>query len=120
MKSHTRLLTVLDRMDNGPVMDERDFDKLLSKTVRNLLKKYDLKKYSEKIKAICDQYGWIYGFIAAIIHYSIVTLVPSLHGGFALYNGGFTAVFVCIILVPVLEKFCKTKEARKAAKAESK
>ena len=29
MKSHTRLLTVLDRMDNGPVMEEKDFDKLI-------------------------------------------------------------------------------------------
>ena len=32
-------------------------------------------------------------------------------------DGGFTAIFVCIILVPVLEKFCKTKEERKLAKA---
>ena len=76
--------------------------------------------FASGLAPICDQYGWFYGFIAAIIHYGIVTLVPSLHGGFALYNGGFTAVFVCIILVPVLEKFCKTKEARKAAKAETK
>ena len=43
MKSHTRLLTVLDRMDNGPVMDEKDFDKLIAKTVRKLIKKYDLQ-----------------------------------------------------------------------------
>ena len=76
--------------------------------------------FASGLAPICDQYGWFYGFIAAIIHYGIVTLVPGLHGGFSLYNGGFTAVFVCIILVPVLEKFCKTKEARKAAKAESK
>ena len=33
-----------------------------------------------------------------------------------LYNGGFTAIFVCIILVPILEKFCKTKEEKQAAK----
>ena len=52
-----------------------------------------------------------------MIHYSIVTIVPNLHGGFCLYNGGFTAIFVCIILVPVLEKYCKTKEERKLAKA---
>ena len=32
MNSHTRLLTVLDRRDNGPVMDEKDFDKLIAKT----------------------------------------------------------------------------------------
>ena len=42
MKSHTRLLTVLDRMDNGPVMEEKEFDKLISKTVRDWLD--DLKK----------------------------------------------------------------------------
>ena len=68
--------------------------------------------YANGLSPICDKYGWHYGFLAAMIHYTIVTLVPSLHGGFCLYNGGFTAIFVCIILVPVLEKFCKTKEER--------
>jgi hypothetical protein len=76
--------------------------------------------YANGLSPICDKYGWAHGFVAAMIHYCLVTLVPGLHGGFCLYNGGFTAIFVCIILVPVLEKFCKTKEARKAAKAESK
>ena len=47
MKSHTRLLTVLDRMDNGPIMEEADFDKLISKTVRQLIKKYGLKRNPE-------------------------------------------------------------------------
>ena len=49
MKSHTRLLTVLDRMDNGPVMEEKDFDKLLSKTVRKLIKKYELCCYIDLV-----------------------------------------------------------------------
>ena len=52
-----------------------------------------------------------------MIHYCLVTLVPGLHGGFCLYNGGFTAIFVCIILVPGLEKFCTLKADRIAAKA---
>ncbi len=43
MKAHTHLLTVLDRMDNGPIMEEKDFDKLVAKTVKSLIKKYDLK-----------------------------------------------------------------------------
>ena len=43
MKSHTRLLTVLDRMDNGEIMEEAAFDKKLSKMVRKLIKKYDIK-----------------------------------------------------------------------------
>ena len=72
--------------------------------------------YANGLSPICDKYGWQYGFVAAMIHYCIVTLVPGLHGGFCLYNGGFTGIFVCIILVPVLEKYAKTKEQRKAAK----
>jgi len=76
--------------------------------------------YANGLSPICDKYGWHYGFVAAMIHYCLVTLVPGLHGGFCLYNGGFTAIFVCIILVPVLEKFCKTKEMRLAAKAQVK
>ena len=73
--------------------------------------------YANGLSPICDKYGWHYGFLAAMIHYCLVTLVPSLHGAFCLYNGGFTAIFVCIILVPVLEKFCKTKEERLLQKA---
>jgi len=72
--------------------------------------------YANGLSPICDKYGWAHGFVAAMIHYCLVTLVPGLHGGFCLYNGGFTAIFVCILLIPVLEKFCKTKEVRLAAK----
>ena len=73
--------------------------------------------YANGLSPICDKYGWHFGFLASMIHYCLVTLVPGLHGGFCLYNGGFTAIFVCIILVPVLEKFCKTKTERLATKA---
>ena len=70
--------------------------------------------FASGLSPIVDKYGWVYGVVAAIVHYAIVTLVPSVHGGFCLYNGGFTGVFVCIILVPVFEKFFKTKEERLA------
>ena len=73
--------------------------------------------YANGLSPIADKYGWVYAFVGAMIHYALVTIVPQLHGGACLYNGGFTAIFVCIILVPVLEKFCKTKEERKLAKA---
>ena len=73
--------------------------------------------YANGLSPICDKYGWQYGFVAAMIHYCLVTLVPGLHGGFCLYNGGFTGIFVCIALIPVLEKYCKTKEERQLAKA---
>ncbi len=69
--------------------------------------------YANGLSPIADKYGWRYGFLAAIMHYLLVTSVPSLHGGYCLYNGGFTAALICIILVPELERFCKTKEERK-------
>ena len=72
--------------------------------------------YANGLSPITDKYGFGYSFVAAMIHYALVTIVPQLHGGACLYNGGFTAIFVCIILVPVLEKYCKTKEERKALK----
>lgn len=53
MKSHTRLLDVLDRMDNGPVMEEKEFDTLISRTVRGLTKKYDLH-YNREDAIITD------------------------------------------------------------------
>jgi len=73
--------------------------------------------YANGLSPLADKYGWQYAFTGGMIHYALVTIVPQLHGGACLYNGGFTAIFVCIILVPVLEKFCKTKEERKLAKA---
>jgi hypothetical protein len=73
--------------------------------------------YANGLSPIADKYGWKYGFIAAIMHYLLVTSVPTLHGGFCLYNGGFTAALICLILVPELERFTRTKDERKALKA---
>ena len=69
--------------------------------------------YANGLSPIADKYGWRYGFIAAVMHYLLVTSVPMLHGGYCLYNGGFTAALICIILVPELEKFSATKDERK-------
>ena len=69
--------------------------------------------YANGLSPIADKYGWKYGFIAAVMHYLLVTSVPTLHGGFCLYNGGFTAALICLILVPELERFSKTKEERR-------
>ena len=72
--------------------------------------------YANGLSPISDKYGWKYGMLAAVMHYLLVTSVPNLHGGFCLYNGGFTAALICIILVPELERFTKTKDERKMLK----
>ena len=72
--------------------------------------------YANGLSPIADKYGWRYGFLAAVMHYLLVTSVPTLHGGYCLYNGGFTAALICIILVPSLERFSKDKFERQALK----
>ena len=73
--------------------------------------------YANGLSPIVSKYGWQYGILASVMHYILVTSVPTLHGGYCLYNGGFTAALICLILVPQLEKFFKTKEERKLLKA---
>ena len=72
--------------------------------------------YANGLSPISDKYGWQYGLLAGVMHYVLVTSVPALHGGYCLYNGGFTAALICLILVPQLEKFSHTKEERKFSK----
>lgn len=70
--------------------------------------------YANGLSPISRKYGWEYAFLAAMMHYTLVTSVPLLHGGYCLYNGGFTAAFVCLLLIPILERFTKTKAQRLA------
>ena len=70
--------------------------------------------YANGLSPIADKYGWFYGLVAAMIHFCMVTTVPQLHGGMCLYNGGFTAALVCLLVMPSLERHFKTKLERRA------
>ena len=69
--------------------------------------------YANGLSPIADEYGWAYGMVAAMIHFCMVTTVPELHGGMCLYNGGFTAALVCLLMIPGLEHHFKTKKQRR-------
>lgn len=71
--------------------------------------------FANGLSPISSKYGWFWGMVSAMMHYVLVTSVPNLHGGYCLYNGGFTAAVICLLMVPELERFCKTKAERKAA-----
>lgn len=73
--------------------------------------------YANGLSPIADKYGWGYSVIAAMMHYCMVTTVPVLHGAMCLYNGGFTAALVCLLMVPGLERHFKTKTERKSLRA---
>ncbi len=70
--------------------------------------------YASGLSPVSGKYGWPFGVAAGALHYMMVTSVPDTHGGFCLYNGGFTGALLCILLVPQLEHFFRTKEERKA------
>ncbi len=69
--------------------------------------------YANGLSPIADKYGWLYGFLAAMAHFCMVTTVPQLHGGMCLYNGGFTAALVCLLMIPALERHFRTKHERR-------
>lgn len=68
--------------------------------------------YSNGMTPIVDKYGPLVGFFAGILHFLLVTSVPALHGGYCLYNGGLTAAFICLLLMPTVEDLLPTREQR--------
>lgn len=54
------------------------------------------------------KYGFKVGVIAGFMSAVICTSTASMHGGFVLYNGGFTAGLTALVLIPILD-FYKIK-----------
>ena len=56
------------------------------------------------------RFGWKAGILAAFVHMSVVLNVGGLHGGLNLYNNGFSAGIVAMILLPIMYKLEERKE----------
>lgn len=52
---------------------------------------------------IAGKYGFRYGVVAGVLSATICTVTANMHGGFVLYNGGFTAGLSALILIPLLD-----------------
>lgn len=52
---------------------------------------------------IAGQFGWYWGVVAGFLHMTIVQNTAVLHGGMNLYNNGFAAGLVCVLLIPIIE-----------------
>lgn len=63
---------------------------------------------------IVGRYGIRAGIIAGFMCASMCTATSALHGGFVLYNGGFTAGITAMLLLPFLEHYAP--EAREEMK----
>ena len=69
--------------------------------------------FANGLSPVAGEYGFFAGILFGMLHYTLVTCVPLLHGGFCLYNGGFTAAFCCFLFIPVMEHFFKTKTEKR-------
>ena len=68
--------------------------------------------YANGLSPIAHEYGWRYGILVAAMHFCMVTTTPQLHGGMCLYNGGFTAALVCLLILPGMERHSRPKHER--------
>ena len=68
--------------------------------------------YANGLSPIAHEYGWRYGILVSAMHFCMVTTTPQLHGGMCLYNGGFTAALVCLLILPGMERHFRTKHER--------
>jgi hypothetical protein len=49
------------------------------------------------------KYGVRIGILAGFVSAIICTSTAAMHGGFVLYNGGFTAGLTALVLLPILD-----------------
>ncbi len=99
---------------------------LLGVTLSALLPAYDLQMPGIQLAAvfavglapIAGQFGVIPGLAAGLLHAIIVMCTSQLYGGLNLYNNGFSAGLVAILLVPVIESFMTRFKVRKRRKKE--
>ena len=59
---------------------------------------------------IAGQFGWGWGMAAGFLHMTIVQNTSILHGGMNLYNNGFAAGLVCILLIPIIKSMTPEPE----------
>ena len=58
--------------------------------------------FSAALAPLAGQFGWIWGIVAGFLHVSVAMHVGELSGGMNLYNNGFAAGFIAMILLPII------------------
>ncbi len=65
--------------------------------------------FATGLAPIAGQFGFTWGVITGIIHAVVVREVGVLHGWLNLYNNGFSAGLICIVIVPIIEAHRNSK-----------
>lgn len=66
--------------------------------------------FASGLAPICGKFGFVYGFVGGFIHIVLTPIMINMHGGFDLYNNGFSAGFTAAILCVVAEKIIKKEK----------
>lgn len=72
---------------------------------------------SVALSPISGQFGVLAGVIAGMLHSAVVMCTSKMYGGLNLYNNGFSAGWVAIVMLPILESFMKGYYERKRVKS---
>ncbi len=65
------------------------------------------------LSPIAGQFGPLAGVAAGALHVAIVMCTSAMYGGLNLYNNGFAAGWVAILLLPMIESFMQHYKTRK-------
>ncbi|MCL2522266.1 MAG: DUF1576 domain-containing protein [Erysipelotrichales bacterium] len=66
--------------------------------------------FSTGLAPVSGRFGWYWGIIAGFLHFHIAQIVTEFNGGLNLYNNGFAAGFVVMILLPLIGFFTKEQD----------
>ncbi len=66
--------------------------------------------FATGLAPISGQFGPLWGVVAGALHSVVTRDISFLHGWLNLYNNGFSAGIVCIVLVPLIEAFRNEEE----------
>lgn len=66
--------------------------------------------FSTGLAPIAGQYGMIWGLIAGFLHVNLVMHISFLNSGLNLYNNGYAAGLVALLLLPIIDALKKEKD----------
>lgn len=65
--------------------------------------------FGSSLAPVAGQFGWPYGVLAGFLHSAVVLAVGAPCGGYNLYNNGFSAGLVALVMVSTIQGFSKKR-----------
>ena len=65
--------------------------------------------FGSALAPVAGQFGWFYGVLAGFLHSAVVLAVGAPCGGYNLYNNGFSAGLVALVMVSTIQGFSKKR-----------